>query len=95
MCAAVPGTSGSAVLDPNPPDGTPTPYAIALMVRPKKDGSCPVTGIKMSAICADDAKMKKLLECTKWTDRVGVRAKHTPDCGWCGYVGIVLPAFFF
>jgi lysyl endopeptidase len=63
MCAAVPGTSGSPVLDAATPKDTAMPYAIALMARAKKTAKCPVTGIKMSAICADDAKNKKILVC--------------------------------
>jgi lysyl endopeptidase len=63
-CAAVPGTSGSPVLDAATPKESSMPYVIALMARAKKTARCPVTGIKMSAICADDAKNKKLLVCS-------------------------------
>ncbi len=65
MCAAVPGTSGSPVLDAATPKKDAIPYAIALMARARASGTCPVIGIKMSAICADDAKNKKLLVCAK------------------------------
>jgi lysyl endopeptidase len=63
MCAAVPGTSGSPVLDGATPKETAIPDAIALMARAQPTAKCPTIGIKMSAICADDAKNKKILVC--------------------------------